>query len=236
MITLYQLPPAFDLPVSVSPYCTKVEAYLRLTGRAYETAKGDVRRSPNRRVPYVAGVEGEALLADSGAILAHLEAEGPALDAGLSEAEVQKTEELQALIQRDIYFACLYARFVDPAGWVHQKPTVKALVPWILAPILVPIIRRSQVTACAEHGFTNAADYTRAVTAIERVSNELGDQRFLLGDAPHVVDCTAWANLMHTAHTLASSPAREAVRADHRLMAYLDRVTTRLELTLPPLR
>ena len=106
----------------------------------------------------------------------------------------------------------------------------------ILAPILVPIIRRSQVTACAEHGFTNAAHYTRAVTAIERVSNELGDQRFLLGDAPHVVDCTAWANLMHTAHTLASNPAREAVRADHRLMAYLDRVTTRLELTLPPLR
>jgi len=53
MITLYEFPAAYGMAVSVSPYCAKVEAYLRLTGHAYEKAKGNVLKSPTKTVPYI---------------------------------------------------------------------------------------------------------------------------------------------------------------------------------------
>ena len=117
-----------------------------------------------------------------------------------------------------------------------QKATVKSLVPFILSPILVPIIRSSQVKVCAKNGFADDSGYAGALECIERVAEVLGDQPYLLGAHPHVVDCTVWANLMHASQTLAPNPVREAIRGNARLMAYVDRFADRVELALPPLR
>ena len=236
MITVYQLPPAFGLPVSVSPYCTKLEAYMRLTNREFRTAVADLRKSPNKKVPYVDGLGQGGLMAESGNIIAELEQLGPSLDGGLSAEDEVLGKELEDLAQRDLYFGCLHSRFAEPGGWEHQKPTVKALVPWVLSPLLVPVIRRSQVKLCAENGFADPSGYDGALKVVERIAEVLGDKPFLLGDAPRVADCSVWANLTHTAYTLASNPPREAVRANGPIMAYVQRLADRLQLKLPPLR
>jgi glutathione S-transferase len=117
MITLHQFAPAFDLPVSVSPYCAKLELYFRLTGRAYETNdKGNPQKSPNKAVPYLTFDDGPAV-AESRVITERLEAEGPSLDEGISEGDKKLGAEMEALVEDAHYFGCLYARFVEPAGW-----------------------------------------------------------------------------------------------------------------------
>ncbi len=234
MITLYQFPPSFGLPVSVSPYCAKLELYFRMMCHQYETAIADVRKSPNKQVPYVRWDDG-AIQADSGDIVAKLEAKGPALDEGLSDADRARGDELVALAQDSIYFGCLYARFVAPDGWTHQKPIVKELVPWILSPILIPVIRSSQVKRCRENGFADASGYTKSVAAIEKIAAALGDKPFVLGDEPRVADCDVWANLLQAGATLADSPVRKAVRQDDKLVAYLQRLAKRADLTIPTL-
>ena len=234
MITLYQLPTAFGLPVSVSPYCSKLEAYFRLAGHEYQVEDADLRKSPNKKVPYIAWPDGR-IVADSGEIIRQLESKNPRLGIGLSENERAQGAELEALAQGPVYFACLYARFVEENGWRFQKETVKAILPVLLAPILVPLIRRSQRKLCEENDFNSRDDYPKAIAAIEKISETLGDNLFMLGDEPGVVDCSVWANIMHVAYTLADNPARHAVRGDESLMAYVRRVADRVDFSLPAL-
>jgi glutathione S-transferase len=234
VITLYELPPGFDLPVSVSPYCAKVELYFRLTGQAYDKAMGDLRKSPNKNVPYVKWDDG-TITADSDAIIARLEGDG-GLDAGLAPEDKVRGAAAAQLAQRVLYFAVLHARFVDPAGWAHQKALVKCLVPALLSPILVPIIRNSQVKRCKENGFGSASSYAAGVEAAATLSKEIGDKPFLLGDEPRTADCAVWANVMQAAYSRASNPPRETVRNDPRLMAYIQRLADRANLTMPPLQ
>ena len=235
MITLYQLPPAYGLPVSVSPFCTKLELYLRLTRREFKTETGDIRKSPNKKVPFVAGLEPDRLIADSGDIITTLEDRGPRLDEGLSDEARALGDELIALTEKDVYYAVLYSRFVDDEGWKKQKPTIKALVPWAVRPLVVPIIRKSQIKLCQKADFDGERGYQRAVPIVERIAEVLGDKPFLLDDMPRVADCSIWANLMHNAYASIPTPVRTAVRENDRLMAYVRRLAAGTELELPAL-
>lgn len=235
MITLYQLPCAFGLPVSVSPYCTKLELYLRLTKREHGIAPANLRQSPNRKVPYVEWPDGRRL-ADSGEIIRELEGSGGGLDSGLDGATMARGEEYQALAQGPLYFSCLYSRFVEDAGWKFQKEAVREILPPLLAPLIAKMIRRSQKKRCRENGFDRRESYANAIQAIKRLSSALGDRSFFLrDDAPNVADCAVWANLLHIAFTRAESPARMAVRNDRRLREYIDRVAEVAAYKLPPL-
>lgn len=235
MITLHELPSGFGLPVSVSPYCAKVEVYCRLTGRPYDKTSGDIRKSPNRLVPYVKWPDG-SVTAESDAIIARLEAQGDALDAGLSPEDKVRGDGAAMLAQTVLYYACLYARFADPAGWAHQKLLFKKMLPALLRPIVVPMIRKSQIKKCAEHGFASAASYAAGIEAASTLSNEIGDKPFLLGDEPRIADCAVWANVMQTAYTLSPNPPRDAVRNDPILMGYIQRMADRANLEMPPLK
>jgi glutathione S-transferase len=232
VITIYQFPTAFDLPVSVSPYCAKLEAYLRATGRDYRLATGDVRKSPNKAVPYVAWGDGR-ITADSEAIIAELENNDSALDRGLSAADVELAAELRKHAEGAVYYACLYSRFVEDAGWKHQRATVREIVPALIAPILVPIIRRSQVKKCAENGFSSRDDYGQAVKAVHAIRDALGDKPFLLGEELRTVDCAVWGQLLHAAYTKSENPIRHAVRMEPTLMDYLARVANKVGFELP---
>ncbi|MCA9719270.1 MAG: glutathione S-transferase family protein [Myxococcales bacterium] len=233
MIRLHQFPPPEGLPVSASPYCTKVELYLRLTAREHEVVSApDPRKSPSKTVPWVTWSDG-GVTTDSSAILERLEREGPALDDGLPEAARARGEQLVARVESPIYFSTLFSAFVDQEGWMTHREYVKAGLPWLLRPIVPAFIRRSQVIKCAANGFTSAADYAKGVTAVEEVSAALGDAPFLSGDAPRVVDCCVWAQLVGLVYTHQATPPREALRGDARLADYITRVAARGGYPLP---
>ena len=110
---------------------------------------------------------------------------------------------------------------------------MRAIVPALLAPILVPIIRRSQIKRCAENGFASRDDYGKAVTAIRRIGDALGDKPFILGEQIRTADFGIWGNLLHAAYTPSENPVRHAVQSEPALMAYLARVAERARLKLP---
>ena len=234
MITVYQLPQAFDLPVSVSPFCAKLEAYLRLTGHPYETAIGDKFKAPAGTMPYVKMPNG-SMLSTSTAVVDALEQAGPGLDNALDDTARERGETLRELAEDQLYWPLLYSRFGDPAGWTHQVAAVRPIVPWLLRPVLIPVIKRSQVKRCAEHGWTEQADiYTRGVAVVDALADALGDGDWFLGDAPHSVDCAVWAPVMHASYTRSDNPLTAAVRGHDNLMAFVDRLAQRADLALPP--
>ena len=232
MITMYQFPTAYGMDFSVSPYCAKLELYFRLTDREYGTAKGNVLKSPNKLVPYVRWEDG-TLEAESDEIIGKLEKLGPTLDEGLSADAKARGEEIEALAQDAIYFSCLYHRFADDETWRYQRETVRALVPWVLSPILTRVIRRGQVKKCEQAGFENISDYQKGLAAVRALSDALSVHDFILGDKPRTADCAVWGNLANCASTATPSPVRNAIRKDDKLTTYIHRLSQMSGLKVP---
>ena len=67
---LYTFGPAFGLP-DPSPFVTKVDVLLKLSGQPYATKIGDVRAAPKGKLPYI--VDDGEIVADSTFIRWHME-------------------------------------------------------------------------------------------------------------------------------------------------------------------
>ena len=85
MIRLNQGPRGWDTP-NLSPFCTKLEAYLRMAEIPYEAIEGDPRKAPKGKIPWIE-VDGESI-GDSSLIIDHLKRQlGDPLDARLSDEQ-----------------------------------------------------------------------------------------------------------------------------------------------------
>jgi glutathione S-transferase len=66
-IKLFQFPRMFGIP-NISPFCCKLETWLRMTGIPYEVVDTpDPRRGPKAKVPFI--IDGNQLLGDSTLII-----------------------------------------------------------------------------------------------------------------------------------------------------------------------
>lgn len=70
MIELLQFKPALGL-MNLSPFCMKVEVFLRLAGLPYRCVDATPLRSPKGKLPVLR--DGGAVVCDSSAIVAHLQ-------------------------------------------------------------------------------------------------------------------------------------------------------------------
>jgi hypothetical protein len=70
MITLHTFGPAFGLP-DPSPFVTKLDILLKMSGQPYKAEIGGLRRAPKGKLPYI--VDDGVTIADSTFIRWHLE-------------------------------------------------------------------------------------------------------------------------------------------------------------------
>ena len=82
MIILHQFPPAFDLP-NASPFCMKLELYLRMAGLPYRNRYTlELHRAPKGKLPWID--DDGTTVADSGFIIEYLKGKyGDPLDGKL---------------------------------------------------------------------------------------------------------------------------------------------------------
>jgi glutathione S-transferase len=97
MIKLYQFNPAWGLP-NPSPFCMKVETYLRMASLPYEAINNAVPfKAPKKKLPYIE--DGTRLVADSGFILKYLKLNyGDILDENLSDHEKARAHALSRFV------------------------------------------------------------------------------------------------------------------------------------------
>lgn len=229
MIRLYQFPPALGLP-NASPFCLKLETWLRMAGVPYENVYTlNLRRAPKGKLPWIA--DGEVQVADSGLVIDYLRrARGDPLDAALTPAQRALALAVQRLLEEHLYWALTYVRWIEAAGWEatregffgHLAPPLK----WI-----VPVVARRGVQAQLQgHGMgRHGAEEIAALGCADltALADLLGDQPFFLGEAPTSLDACAYGFLANILLVDLDTALRRHARSLPQLGAFCERMRTR---------
>ena len=199
MITLHKFIPAWGLP-DISPFCIKVETYLRMTGAEYKAIASDSRKAPKGKCPYIE--HEDKVVADSSMIIEYLESRAHSpMDADLTPQERAISMALKAMLEEQFYFVGLWSRWVDPGGWKIYRPIFTVLgaelgVLKLAIPLVAPIIRARITRAAYLQGIgRHSPEEIRqiGVNIVTALSDWLEDKPFMLGSKPHIIDATAYA-------------------------------------------
>lgn len=229
MITLHQFPPAFGLP-NASPFCMKLELYLRMAGLPYRNRYTlELHRAPKGKLPWIED-DGRAL-ADSGLIIEHLKSTyGDPLDAGLTSMQHANSLVIRRLFEEHLYWAVLYDRWITPDGWELTREAFFGTLPWPLRGIVPRVARRGIRAELRGHGMGRHSPeqiHALGIADINALATLLGEQAYFLGSQATSVDAVAAAFLANLLWVPLETPVKKAA-ADHpNLVAYCERMAQR---------
>ncbi|MBJ6763926.1 glutathione S-transferase family protein [Myxococcaceae bacterium JPH2] len=231
MLTVHASPGAWGL-ASISPFCIKLESYLKMVGLPYRVVPADPRAAPKGKVPFI--VDGNVRLGDSQFIIEYLKQNhGDPLDAKLGTAERALGHAVRRMLEEGTYFHSLHERWLDDEGWRVFSPVFRGLFPPFLRPFGFAIagsVRRQMRRTL--HGQGTGRHSREEIQAMARddlsaVATLLGNKPFLLGDAPTSFDATVYAFVASVAAFPVDSSARRYVLAQDNLVKYQERFQQR---------
>lgn len=229
-VKLYQFAPAFGLP-NGSPFCMKVEAYLRLAGIDYRCVNGALPfRAPRRKLPWID--DGGTVVADSDFIVRHLEAtRGSPLDGWLSPRERAAGHALQRMLEESAYWVLLHSRWVDEPGWRLSKPQFFGTLPPGVSGVVAALARRKLRRDCMGQGI--ALRTPQEIAAIgcadfEALAVLIEGREYVLGDRPSSYDATALGFLANLLWVPLAAPVRDHAMRLPVLVEYCDRMMARV--------
>lgn len=223
MIMLHQYPPAFGLS-SLSPFCIKVESYLRMMRLPYTSVTEiNPSRGPRGRMPFIRC--GCDVVPDSHSILDYLEARtGNPLDAHLTPEQKGTALALRRMMDLDLYRVILYSRWVDPRGWNVLKKEFLRYFPYGMRRLALYSIRRSLIKEARDCGILEHSEseiYALGEQHLDTLATILGEKPFLFGERPSTADITAYAFLAVIMETPIDVPLRTHLRPKENLMRLL---------------
>lgn len=229
MIKLYQFPPAFGLP-NMSPFCMKVETYLRMAGLPYECPRGASHmKAPKGKLPYIE--DNGKLVADSTSIIEYLkQVYGDPLDSHLAAQERAVALAFQRLLEENLYWSVLYSRWIDERGFALLKREIFNRLPVPLRWILPRLAQRGLARELHGHGMgRHSRDEIYAIGCrdLTALADFLGAKQYFLGDRPTSFDAGAYAFLAGLIWVPVESPVKEHARRYPQLAAYCGRMKAR---------
>jgi glutathione S-transferase len=231
MIQLYQFEPAFGLP-NASPFCMKVETYLRMVALPFEVPPAslrDLRNAPKGKLPYIK--DGDKTLADSTFIINHLkQTYGDRLDGWLSAQQHAVALAFQRLIEENLYWALVHTRWVEPEGWAQTRVVFFAKMPAPLRWFVPSLARRGLIKQMHSHGMgrhSEAEIHAIGKRDITALADFLADKPFFMGDQPCSLDATAYGFLANLIWPPVESALKQHALKYPQLEAYCQRMRSR---------
>ena len=222
MITLHQFSRAFGTP-NPSPFCSKVETYLRLTGLEYEIEwVTDPSKAPKGKCPFI--VDGDKTIPDSHFILSYLkETYGDPLGEGLSDLDRARHHAMTRMMENHLYFALLYSRWVLPGNSDIVREQFFDSVPALMRGVVFGMVQRGTRKALHGQGLGRHSQQEIERLAIEDIhtlSTILGHDPYFGGDRPREVDCVAFAFVSGALARPFVSPIIDTAESLPNLVAY----------------
>ncbi|NKB37141.1 MAG: glutathione S-transferase family protein [Gammaproteobacteria bacterium] len=197
MITLYHFGPFQGLS-DPSPFCLKVDCYLRACGLEFKTEAGVkfVGESPKHKLPYI--VDDGKAIGDSNFIIDYLkDKHGDSLDAGLSPEQKAVSRAFIKMMDENLYWCIVQSRWLGEL-WPDIKQEFFGNMPQPLKTLVPAMARRSVKKTLFLQGLGRHSEQELLEIAqkdIQALSDYLGNKQYFLSDKPTTLDVTAFAFL-----------------------------------------
>jgi glutathione S-transferase len=228
-IKLFQFPRMFGIP-NVSPFCCKLETWLRIAGIPYEVVNTpDPRKGPKRKLPFIedAGVR----IADTSLIVDHLvKTRGVDPDARLDASQRAIALLVQRTLEEHYAFVLAYTHILRYEGWQHTRARFDS-VPAMVRPLVGSIVRARVRKMLWKQGLLRHSHEDIIESALRdwrAVLTVMSDGPFFFGNEPTGVDAIVFGALATSVLTPIESPIRDFLRSQPACIAYAERMRARL--------
>ncbi|MCC7410143.1 MAG: glutathione S-transferase family protein [Gammaproteobacteria bacterium] len=228
MIRLYQFRRTWGIP-NPSPFCMKLELFLRMTGIEYECAWVDVPKGPKGKAPWIE--DGGTRIGDSALIIDFLRKKyGIDPDAGLTPTQRAVSRAFASMLDEHLYWALVYSRWIDERNWPALRQDFFGALPPVVRSV-VPVIARRRIRAQLwQHGLgrhTGEEIYALGCSDIAALGDYLGDQPYFHGDDVSLADASVAAFAIALLKPPFDSPLKRAIEQRPNLAAYCERMLGR---------
>lgn len=222
--------------LSPSPFCLKIEVYLRMRGDAYELRPTLLaNRAPRGKLPWVE--QGGERIADSAAIIGWLEQRGDVLEEAVVPAEVRARAHLiRRTVEESLYFALVAERWREPAIRARYTADLLATMPRLARPVVAEIARRALEHQLWQQGYGRhdlATLRGHASDDLAAIATLLGDRPYVTGDRPRAVDASLFGLLANLWHVPVDTPLRRVLAGHPALVAFVGRMRERFAADVP---
>lgn len=230
---LFQFPKTNGL--NFSPFCLKVETFLRVLNIDYEAVESIhlINRFSRQKFPAIQ--YNDELIQDSAAIIKFLEekviSSGPRpslpLDFDLSEKERDLTTMVISILDNSYSPVMACFRWKHDLGWKDFQPLAFASLPFPVSKFVPNMVRKRNVEKLTIGGSARYS-FEELLAQISKIlgvlSRLLGSNKYLLGDKFHTVDVSLYAHLYQLIRIELDTPAHRAARSFDNLVKYVERV------------
>jgi glutathione S-transferase len=219
-----------------SPFCLKVESFLREANIVYEVVPFDPRRSfakaPKGKLPFIEDDDG-TVVGDSSLIIARLSRQRSIdMDAPLDDRQRCISLAFRRMLDEHLYWVGVYSRWFDEPGWSVIRQSFFAGVWRPIRPLAVALARRRMAGALRAQGtgrHTREEVYalgSEDVHALSRLLDE--DAFFFAANRPTLLDLWAHAFVAEIVAPPIDSPLKTATLALANLTDHFQRLQARL--------
>jgi len=232
MITLAAFGPGFGLP-DPSPFVTKTEVLLKMSGLPFEKRSMGVRKAPKGKLPYIED-EGQ-VIADSTFIRLHLERKyGIDFDQALTPAQRGAAWAVEKMLEDQLYWVIINERWLDDANFAKGPAVFFKNIPAPLRPFIVRMVRNGLRKTIHGHGLGRHAAHEideLGARAIGSVSNVLGDNEYLMGSQPCGADATVYAFMISSLCSHFDTRLRASAQKFPNIVEYCERMRRKFHPT-----
>ncbi len=226
MLTLYQFPAPWAV-FSASPFCAKLEAFLRWQHIPYQSViVSRLKQAPMGKVPYISDDNG--MMGDSDLIIEYLcKRYKLTADSHLLPEQKAIARAVRYMCEESLYRVMAYMRFVDSEGWARMQTFLfkryPAIVRWLVAPRIHKYVKM-QLTqqGIARHSRDDIIAIARR--DLQALSDLLGDKPYLFGDTMTTADLAMFSVVGNFITGPFHHPVRDYALSCAGLAAHVERV------------
>jgi len=225
LVYYHSLPRIWGQP-SASPFCTKLETWMKFAKIPHET-NYPLHPGAKGKWPYIE-LDGETI-SDSTIIIERLTKEfNITIDSSLSPVEQAISLAYQRSIEEHLYFGLVYIRWCENFSIIRS--TYFKTLPWILRYIIPTYFVLPQVKK-ALYG-QGMSRYSRdeitkkCLDDLRSISVYLGDKPYFFGKEPRTIDIIIFSFVSALVNVPIEDPVKEGMKKMDNLVAHCNRINS----------
>jgi len=228
-ITFFQ-PPSEPNGPNLSPFCTKMDMMLQLSGLEFERqVQMDPREGPKQKVPFIE-MDGQRI-GDTQFIEAELKAtRGLDMLSDLTAEQQAIGRMIMGTVEEQLYWVMVYSRWQVEENWPIMDNIFFGHMPAEIRKEVSAGALEMMRGALYGHGMGRHSQdevYTLGRRIIDDLGTLLADKDYFFGDNATSVDASVYGALINLVQNPVPTPLRDYILANASLTAFLDRLSTR---------